>query len=335
MNRVYQILERQVPQYLLKGYTADVLDADAGRFYAYTFNRLGPEDHETASTLNLYFTSGNGCWGVDDEKSRIYMDNGRTYRHKDTEQCIKDGLYHAYAAKFYGCLYEGWWYIMKELTYFGEHMPEKEAHELLTAKGDLNSILEYGIYLPIGSHFPSYQPGVEGMRRGVEYLEFVGEPELVAYSKQEKKSAQCRAFTHFMNQDIFLPFKDRLRVARFEAFSDLIPLYSNDFIMIYPKTREFILIPAMVKDIQDTYRLCYFFWHARNRKMYEWTYFEPETSTFGYHYSESIIENLSKISGWNEIGYLNSSCTLDDKGFWDTYVLQMENGKYAYLKELL
>ncbi|MEC5145576.1 hypothetical protein [Chitinophaga sp. 212800010-3] len=334
-THVYSILERQVSEYLLNGYKADVIDAEVGRFYAYTFVNLRPEDYEIASSLSRFITSGCSVWGSDEEKSRVYSEGGRCYSMKSHDQCIQEGLYHAYAIKFYGCFYDGWWYILKELSYFGEHISREAAQDRLSAGGELASFLNNTIYLPMEPYFSISGQDEEKLPRGVEYLEFVGIPELVAYQKQQQKSAICRAFTHFMNQDIFLPFKERLRVFRYEEFSALTPLYSNDFTMIYPNTREYILIPAFVKDIQGTYRLYYFFWHTADRKMYTWTYFEPEVAGINHHYSSVIIENLSKISHWNEIGYLDSSCTLDDRAFWNNYVLvKAPDGEYKYLTEL-
>lgn len=328
---VYDILEKRVPSCLLNDYQEDVFDETLGRFYAYTYVRLQPENYEFALSVLDIFPSGTCAFGCSDEQVWIYNEETRGYNFKSHDQGLKEGQYHAYAITFHGCLYNGWWYISKDLTYFGEQAPEAKAFDILRFEGKIKDVLHSKTYLPIESHFPVRDADKQPRPLGVEYQEFIGIPELVAYQMQEQKSEVNKFFNHYVDLDILSPFIERIKVARFEVFSELIPLNSR-FAMIYPNSREYILFPMLARDIDNVYKLYYFFWHRADKKMYQWTYFTPEVVSSRHLDAEAIIENLSKISYWNKVDYLYSSCTLDDDKFWNEYVVvQADNGKYSYL----
>lgn len=335
VSTVYQILERRVPSYLLEGYVDGILNEELDKLYAYTFKKLTPEDHDIASSLRSSFPNSSGAWGLDEVKSRNKPDEEGCFTMKDHQQCIREGLYYAYSVSFYGYFYDGWWYILKQLSYYGEHMSEAAAHQLLSENDNLSAAFNHSLFEPMEAYYPTWGTRVEKLHRGSEYQEFIGIPELVAYLKQEQKAAVCRAFVHFMNQDMFLPFVERLKVARFDEFSGVLPLYSDEFIMIFPNTREHLLIPALVRGVHNEYRLYYFYWDTERKIMYNWTYFIPKSFRFSHAYTETIMDNLSQISHWKEATYLNSSCTMDDHAFWNDYVLPKdEQGAYKYLTEL-
>lgn len=330
---VYSILKRHVPARLLHGYLDGIIDAEKGRLYAVTFNNIVPADYEEYGYLHTAIGT-HSIYGADQERMRLPEDENGCYSYKDTSQCVREGVYHAFSIKFLGCFYEDRWYILKELVYYGEHMQAEEARASLLQGIADGSVLERDIFLPMQAHFPNYGQDSAPLARGAEFQEFVGRPELVAYLQQEEKSALCHAYSHFMNLDVIIPFMQRLKAARFETYADIIPMYSNDFTLIYPASRTFILIPAIVADEHGKHRLCYFFWHAADRKMYHWTYFSSQVYDLSFHYSLNVIDDLSTICHWNDTAYLNSSCTLDDEHFWNNYVLAEEANAYKYLVEI-
>jgi hypothetical protein len=330
---VYSILKRHVHARFLDGYIGGIIDEEKGRLYAAAFNSIDPEHYDEYGYLHAGI-GVHSVHGVDQQQTRLPADDDGCYTSKDTRQCIREGIYHAFSINFFGCFYEGRWYILKELAYYGEHMSAAQARETLLQSIDDRSVLERDIYLPMEAYFPNYGQDSPPIPRGVEFQEFVGRPGLVAYLQRDKKTALCHAYTHFMNLDVVIPFMAHLKAARYETYASIIPMYSDDFTLIFPASRTFMLIPALIADEHGKHRLSYFFWHAGDRKMYQWTYFTSDTYDFSFHYSTNVIDDLSTICHWNDTAYLNSSCTLDDESFWDNYVLLKEGGIYRYLVDM-
>lgn len=187
-STVYAILEKNLPLHMMEGYQAGIINEQGDRLYAFTF-----VDQDLQAFENDHGNSIYSSTGVDDEKARIYLDGGTCYQHKDTSQCIEEGIYTAFALKFYGILYAGRWYVSKELMYFGELISRQEAVDFLSEYMRDGSILISDYYQPMESSYPIYSPNETPLSRGIEFAEFVGLPTLVAYIKQEEKQALLRA----------------------------------------------------------------------------------------------------------------------------------------------
>ncbi|MBX2922236.1 MAG: hypothetical protein KF746_08600 [Chitinophagaceae bacterium] len=326
---VYSILQKHLPAAMLHGYSSGIINEANSRLYAFTLVDIDPVTFQ-----NDYPDWGYTSTGFDEEKTRIYIDDGKCYQHKDATQCAQEGVYKAFSLKLYGSFYKGCWYIAKELMYFGELMSREEALKYLSERIENNAILSSSYYEPMESCFPQWIPNEEPMSRGVEFLEFVGMPELVAYIKQEEKQALLKAHSHYLYLETFKPMMDRLRAEYFEAYTEFITLYSLEPTLIFSTCRNFVLTPIMVKNAKEEYHINWFFRHGDEKKMYRWNYFNPETYHSSFHYSQEIINDLSTLCYWNDHTYLNSSCTLDDDHFWKSYVLINENGRYKYLEPL-
>ncbi|MBX3255951.1 MAG: hypothetical protein KF862_17585 [Chitinophagaceae bacterium] len=326
---VYSILQKHLPASMLQGYVSGIIDETGSRLYAFTFVEIDPGTFQ-----NDYFDWMYSSTGFDEEKTRIYIDDGKCYQHKDLTQCVQEGIYRAFSLKFYGYFYEGCWYIAKELMYFGELITREDILKYLAEGIDNNTILSSSYYEPMEAHFPQWNPNEKPMSRGVEFLEFVGMPGLVAYVKQEEKQALLRAHSQYLYLETFKPMMDRLRAKYFEEYAEFITLYSIEPTLIFSTCRNFVLTPIMVKNAKEEYRISWFFRNDDEKKMYKWNYFEPDTYLSSIHYSQEIIHDLSALCYWNDYTYLNSSCTLDDDNFWKSYVLVKENGLYKHLEEL-
>lgn len=326
---VYSILERHVPHYMLSGFANEIIDEKAEKLYAYTFVDINPETFE-----NNYIDWGCSIIGVDNERTKIYLEEGRYYQHKDATQCIREGIYKTLSLKFYGYYYNKRWYILKELAYFGELITKRDAIAILS-EGILDrTIFNRLSYLPIEANYPHWNSAEPLNSRGVEYNEFIGMPELVANIKQEEKYTLLRAHSQFLYFDVFAPMLCWLRAARFEDFSEYCPSFPIELSLIFSKGRNLAFLPLMIKNTRQEYRIHYFFWHGDEKKIYEWHYFQSNIYNFSFHFSEEIINNLSKITYWNDTTFLYSSCTIDDEGFWQNFVLLKENNTYKHLEEL-
>jgi len=333
-HSVYAILERHVHSYALQGYVTGIINEAGDRLYAFTFNRLTPEDADEVWNIQ-HGNNGHTSYGVAPAKPIDATSGGWSAcaPGKSIEDNIREGVYRAYATKFFGCLFEGAWYILREVAYLGEHISDESAREMLEQGVEDRSVLNHSVYLPMEEYFPRGNPDAKKHRRSVETLEFLGNPTLVAYMRQEAKEQLNVAFTHFFNLAYFLPFTVRLKAAMLDDYVEFYPTRASDFTLIFPASRDYILIPANVRDAQQKYSLRYFFWHAKEEKMYEWTYFSAEKYSSIIFVGFNIVENLSTLCHWNDISYLDSSCTLDDDQFWNNHVLAKEDGKYKYLKD--
>ena len=329
-SAAYSILQKHVPAFMLQGYLADVIDEEASKFYAITFVDIDPaayEDNREIYDLNWGYTST----GFDPETVKIYIDEGKRYQHKNLEQCVREGIYKFFSMQFFGSLYDNRWYISKSIAYIGDKMSKDEAIDWLSRGMNDRSILNSSTYMPIGTHHPQWTTDKPPMSRGVEFLEFVGMPELVANIRQEEKHALLRAHAQFLYLDLFSAVLDKLRVSRFENYNEYLPFYTIESSFIFSKKRNFALLPLTIRNSKEECRLEYFFWHDNEQKIYLWHYFPLTIMHSSFDYFEEVINNLSKISYWNDPAFLHSSCTLDDEHFWQNYVLLKESGNYIYL----
>lgn len=101
---------------------------------------------------------------------------------------------------------------------------------------------------------------------------------------------------------------------------------------IFATARNWVLVPIMVRNIKDEYRIDWFFWNSDEKTVYAWKFFRTEIYHDSFHYASEIIKDLSTVCYWNEDAYLISSCTLDDEHFWMNYVLAKQDGRYKYLE---
>src|SRR6185312_3966101 len=196
-SAAYSILERHLPDYMLEGYMDDIIDDTQEQLYAFTFVEIDPETFE-----NDYPGWGCTSMGFDEERKRIYLDDGKCFQHKDATQCAKEGIYKFFSLKFYGCFYENRWYIQKDLIYFGELISREDAISILVEGVRNETILNASTYQPINAYLPQWNLAYPPLSRGVEYDEFIGTPEIVAYIKQEEKFALLRAHSNFLYLDV-------------------------------------------------------------------------------------------------------------------------------------
>lgn len=325
---IFNILERRLDKQQLHGYYGGKINQDQTKFFAYTYVPLNSIDFEAFS---YWLTSRSfSSTGVDFEKMKKFIDE-RSYQMKTTEECIQEGLYRAYAMKFYGVYYEEEWFILNELTFFGENMSGEAAKEFLSRYDDHPDRWNMGGFEKVDS---LNTPGTDEPMRDIETEEFSGLPAIVSYLKIERKMKVNRAFEQYMNLSVIDPFFKRMRIQSFEEFSEFSSLYGENYTMVYPDSKTFFLVVAMAKHITKGYRLVWFFYDTTPGKFYRWTFPKPRFSERSYHYSEDVIMDLINISDWNDFQFLNSSRTMEDQRFWAEFVLKKEHGRYIWLDEL-
>lgn len=325
---IFHILERRFDQQQLQGYYGGKINPDHTKFFAYTYVSLNSIDFVEYRYL---LTSGPcSSTGVDFEKMQKFVDES-SYQMKTTEECIQEGLYTAYAIKFFGVYYEEEWFILNELMFFGENMSEAAANELLSKYDDHPDRWNMGGFEKVRS---INMPGTDEPMRDIETEEFSELPWIVSHLKIEQKMKVNRAFGQYMNASVVHPFLKKMRIQFFEDFSEFLSLYGEDYTLIFPESKMYFLVVAMAKHIEKGYRLVWFFYDTTLGKFYRWTFPQPRFSEWRYHYSEDVIMDLISISDWNNYRFLDSSRTMENQGFWDEYVLKKEHGRYIWLDEV-
>ena len=163
-----------------------------------------------------------------------------------------------------------------------------------------------------------------------ENRDYVGMYEFMAQELKKQAQADKKAYDSVMRQTVFVPFYRQQAKNNPEVFTDT--TFYKRLVLIYPKERDMILSPVLLTDKQGEVTLRYYFVFTNAKTVYEWTYFlqTPVPPNASPRYQRDVMDQLATITQWN---YLFA--TLDDKNFWNKYVLFKENGNYKYLKPVL
>jgi hypothetical protein len=164
------------------------------------------------------------------------------------------------------------------------------------------------------------------------FRQFIGQPWVVAYHKQETKEKINRQFEAYINEAVFVPLVKMLKIQRKDEFAETHTLYHPDYFpLIYPHSKEQVICIVKAVSKAGNSRLYYFMYLVAAKKVCEWTLPTPAAAT-GHHVFY-IIDDIKNLSAWgNEFDLSDPSITMDDPQFWNEYVLKNENGDYKYLK---
>jgi hypothetical protein len=329
---VFSILERNLPSSMIKDYINGIINEDKNMLYGFSFTNVNPEryhDYPYVSQIDGY-----SSWGVDEEDCRIYSADGCSYQYKHINQCLREGVYRAFSIGFYGYHFNNRWFIMKELGVYGKSANLKERTDELLSLTQANNIFRHSYFLPMELQILPDGGNGKPLLRNEEFQEFIGHPSLVGHIMQEEKMNVMQAHQRYLVLDVVEPFIRQLRATRFEEFKKI---STRSFIhpeMIFSLHRDYILIPLIIINQQNEGHLYYFLWHATDKKMYQWVYFDLKKVDNDYNYDDDIIEDLSQLTYWNNTNFLQTSCTLNDDYFWQHYVLAKENNNYRHLVEV-
>jgi hypothetical protein len=322
------ILERRVDENLLTGYYSGIFSPEKDKFYAVTVVDINTIEY---SDYSFYHESLLGSSGshYDFEKTRVYQPNG-SWSHKSTEQCIEEGIYRYFSISFIATLFEGEWFIQPHLSFYGALIDVdgiKQRHEKSFSPE------RFWVSTMFMEREPSQYEGELIRRPTLE--EFDGQPEMVVHIKQRKKENINTLYCRYINAEFLEPFFERLRISNPAEFVDTGALRYG-YTMIFPLHKRYTLFCAQVKNDRSEWTLQYFLYHNEKAKFYKWNYFSPEKFEFSFFYSKLIIADLKQISNWDDDGFLDSSCTMDDEIFWEEYVFKINtaSGEYRYLQTI-
>jgi len=325
-TEILNLLERRVKKRDLEGYYGGIFSPDKTKFVARTYVRLDPARYEDYSHM---YGLGHSAVGMDIERTKVYLDDG-CYQSKSLEDCIEEGVYQAYSIRFSGAWWEGKWFILDELMFFGEKMDEAGAKTYLSKYDDIPD------YWDIGNFKIDWNvklPGTDKPIRDVEREEYPGTPFLVSHIKIERKTAINRAYSAYINVSLVDPFLRQLRIDKFEEYVEFSSTPWGQT-LLYPESKAFFLMVTLARHWELGWRLVWFFYDTAAARFYRWTYPQPRYTGMSYWYGEEVIEDIKDISGWDDYGFLNTSRTLDNPTFWSEYVLKKIEDRYQWLEEV-
>jgi hypothetical protein len=158
--------------------------------------------------------------------------------------------------------------------------------------------------------------------------EYFGLYEIVADQLKKEAAIKAANFEHNIVEEIIHPLSEKIKS---EGNYEVVTLnqMSKDYLLIYPSDKSIFLSPIKVKEKDDEMFLRYFVLIPNNDSysIYEWKYLNPEdfkNSRLG----PSFMDQINTLTTWN-FSYKN----LEDKEFWDKYILLKKGNEYLYLSK--
>lgn len=154
--------------------------------------------------------------------------------------------------------------------------------------------------------------------------DYVGMYEIVANVIRRKKREDNEGFEKTMKEEKLKPKYERLKNNRPKDLSKY-----SEHSLIYSRDRNIVINPVLLTNDKGIHTLHYFVALTDSDDLYEWTYFPPEELKNSGLFGSNVVDRMNTITEWNF-----SYDTLDDKNFWDKYVLLKEGDKFRYLKKV-
>lgn len=256
-----------------------------------------------------------------------------------------DGVPQTYAYIVKGVQYKDKWYYQKSnATYFEAKDTEDGKQKFF------NSLQKWGFFQENSSDFnPDFWETnqfqkIEDLTKDPEWnlygetiwkteekenRDYIGMYEIVATELKKIKDQENEKLDSTLSHSIFIPFYEKQVKNNPLDFAKYSMLYKK-LTLIYPRERNVILNPLMVTNSKGEKTLHFYLAFTDTKTVYEWTYFKPKIiAEKVWHYGSDLIDQLKTITEWNF-----AFTTLDDKNFWDKYVLTKSGDNYTYLKKL-
>ncbi|RYG20984.1 MAG: hypothetical protein EOO07_03800 [Chitinophagaceae bacterium] len=325
-NEIASILIPRFEKSILSGLYGGRFSVEKDKFYASTLVKIADVNYEDFAYSHRLF-NGHSSGFHDLEKTKKYLDSN-TWQHKSMEECVVEGVYTYFSVLFIGMQFANEWFILKELSFYGN----------LASEGQLRQHIEQYLSFDSELFLPKlpFETIISGKRtaiRAPEFEEFATMPYLVAIIKQEKKAKINTLFSNYFHEEYIAPFFLKLKILFPTVYTAFDPLRQG-FTLIFAEHKNDVIVAALVKDSDDKWRLTYFLFDRKTGRFFKWVYFTSATYTFSFFYGDVIINDLKQISNWDHDGFLDSSCTMDDANFLSEFVYKMEDGNYLFLEEI-
>lgn len=158
--------------------------------------------------------------------------------------------------------------------------------------------------------------------------EYFGLYNIVADQLRDEKIKQNEAFVEKIKKQILNGFYESN--SKKNGIERFIKMNGEEYPIIFPSDKSVLLSPIVIDYGSDKLELTYFVLipNAKDHyDIYQWMFFKPIKPEYSSMYGQEINNQLNEITKWN-FSFEN----LNDKNFWDNYVLLREGDHYKYLK---
>jgi hypothetical protein len=159
---------------------------------------------------------------------------------------------------------------------------------------------------------------------------YFGLYEIVVNQLRQEKRRQDEQFSEFIETD-FLP-KFYERYCNENNLNGYVKMNGKDIPLIFPSDKSIILSPIVLDKGKEKKELHFFVLIPNGENsyiVYKWNYFEPIKPQYDSMYGQEVNKQLNQITKWNF-----SFDTLDDKNFWDNFVLIKTGEDFKYLTKI-
>ncbi|HEY5750881.1 MAG TPA: hypothetical protein VIU12_32685 [Chryseolinea sp.] len=245
-----------------------------------------------------------------------------------------------YAFIIKGVKYKDKWYYEKaKATYFEASTPEEGRRVFFNNLQEWNFFIENSAMVSPNFWETGLFGKIRDLRQDPDWekygdsswqseeannRDYVGMYEIVADGIRRAKREEHEKFKEITKESKLKPVYEQLKSRNPKDYSK----YSDQY-LIFPGDRRVAISPVLVTNDKDIMTVHYFVVFGNSNEVFEWTYFSPEeVKSYGF-YGGTVFGQLKTVTKWNF-----SYDTLDDKDFWDKYVLQKEGDKFKYLKKV-
>lgn len=159
---------------------------------------------------------------------------------------------------------------------------------------------------------------------------YFGLYEIVANQLKQEKRKQDEEFSALITTDFLPKFYESYCNAN--HLNGYVKMNGNDIPLIFPSDKSIILSPIVLDKGNDKKELHFFVLipdGGNNYVVYKWNYFEPIKPQYDSMYGQEVNKQLNQITKWNF-----SFDTLDDKNFWNNFVLIKTGEDYKHLTKV-
>jgi hypothetical protein len=151
---------------------------------------------------------------------------------------------------------------------------------------------------------------------------------IVADELRKEKRKQDEAFVDKVKNQVLNGFYESN--SKKNGIERFVKMNGKEYPLIFPSDKSVLLSPIVIDYGSEKLELNYFVLIPNskdNYDIYKWTFFKPIKPQYNSMYGQEVNKQLNEVTKWNF-----SFDTLDDKNFWDKYVLLKEGDSYKYLK---
>lgn len=153
--------------------------------------------------------------------------------------------------------------------------------------------------------------------------DYVGLYEIVENSLRKENRKKNSIFEKRIKEQVFDVKYQTLKENHPNEYSKI-----AEHSLIFSKNRKLAINPVLVTNKKGRKSIHYFVAFDNSKNIYEWTYFKPliiEGNLFG----SEVVEQISSLTKWNF-----SIDNLNDKIFWNQFVLFKNGNDFKYLKDI-